>query len=196
MPAPLIGVSVWKYDIRFQTVRAVTVRGCSFRASATSRGSSTEHPQDRHNTRRTPVHREVRPSKPPPACSPRRVRARRRGQFGFKMRCESFDQPILGQLRSSVILVSKTRKTAFQIHHIALSANVLFRLTLPRIGLSRPRIARKVALARKRVQRRRPRVIGICFRPVAIKPGDKRFPLSRVRRSRRARHFGAPCLIS
>jgi len=47
---------------------------------------STEHPQDRHNTRRTPIHREVRPSKLPPACSPRRVRARRRGQFAFKMR--------------------------------------------------------------------------------------------------------------
>ena len=29
-------------------------------------------------------------------------------------------------------LVSKTKKPTFQIHHIALSANVLFRLTLPR----------------------------------------------------------------
>ena len=45
---------------------------------------------------------------------------------------ESLDQPILGQLRSSFILVSKTTKTTFKIHHIALSANVLFRLTLPR----------------------------------------------------------------
>ena len=45
---------------------------------------------------------------------------------------ESLDQPILGQLRSNVILVSKTRKVIFQIHHIAQSANVLFRLTLPR----------------------------------------------------------------
>jgi len=40
--------------------------------------------------------------------------------------CESLDQPILGQLRSSVILISKTKKTTFQIHHIAPSANVLF----------------------------------------------------------------------
>ena len=32
-----------------------------------------------------------------------------------------------------------------------------------RTGLSRPRIARKVALARKRVQRRRPRVLGTFF---------------------------------
>ena len=47
-------------------------------------------------------------------------------------RRESLEQPILGQLRSSVILVSKTEKTTFQIHHIALSANALFRLTLPR----------------------------------------------------------------
>ena len=118
-------------------VRAVIVRGCPFRASATSRGNSTEHPQDRLNTRRTPVQREVRPSKLPPTCSPRRVRARRRGQFAFKnhdalSHRESLDQPILGQLRSSVILHSKTRKANFQIHHIALSANVLFRLTLPR----------------------------------------------------------------
>jgi len=45
---------------------------------------------------------------------------------------ESLDQTILGQLRSSVILVSKTKKTTVKIHHIALSANVLFRLTLPR----------------------------------------------------------------
>jgi hypothetical protein len=29
-------------------------------------------------------------------------------------------------------LVSKTKKTTFQIHHIAPSANVHFRLTLPR----------------------------------------------------------------
>jgi len=46
----------------------------------------TEHPQDRQNTRRTAVHREVRPSKAPPARLPRRVRARRRGQFASKMR--------------------------------------------------------------------------------------------------------------
>jgi hypothetical protein len=38
------------------------------------------------NTRRTAVHREVRPSKAPPARLPRRVRARRRGQFASKMR--------------------------------------------------------------------------------------------------------------
>jgi hypothetical protein len=44
---------------------------------------------------------------------------------------ESLDQPILGQLQKNVILVSKTRKTNFQIHHIAPSANLLFRLTLP-----------------------------------------------------------------
>jgi len=46
---------------------------------------------------------------------------------------ESLHQPILGQLRSSVILVSKTEKTTFQIHHIALSAHVAFRLTLSRM---------------------------------------------------------------
>jgi len=45
---------------------------------------------------------------------------------------DSLAQPILGQLRSSGILVSKTKKTTFQKHHIALSANVLFGLTLPR----------------------------------------------------------------
>jgi hypothetical protein len=39
---------------------------------------------------------------------------------------------MLGQLQSSVILASKTRQTTFQIHHIALSANVTFSLTLPR----------------------------------------------------------------
>jgi hypothetical protein len=45
-------------------------------------------------------------------------------------RRKTFDQPILGQLRSSVILVSKSKKTTFQIHHIAPSANVTLRLTL------------------------------------------------------------------
>ena len=84
VPAPLIGVSL--YDNRIQTVRAVTVRGCQSRASAASRGNFTEHPQDRQNTRLTAVHREVRPSRAPLARSPRRVRARRRGQFAFKMR--------------------------------------------------------------------------------------------------------------
>jgi len=39
---------------------------------------------------------------------------------------------MLGQLRSCVILDSKTKRTTFQIHHIALSAYALFRLTLPR----------------------------------------------------------------
>jgi len=42
------------------------------------------------------------------------------------------DQPILGRLRSSVILLAKSKKTTFQIHHIAPSADVTFRLTLPR----------------------------------------------------------------
>jgi len=37
----------------------------------------------------------------------------------------SLPPAILGQLRSSVILVSKTKKTTFQIHYIALSANVI-----------------------------------------------------------------------
>jgi hypothetical protein len=36
---------------------------------------------------------------------------------------ESLDQPLLDRLRSSVILISKTKKTPFQIHHIAMSAN-------------------------------------------------------------------------
>ena len=75
-----------EYDIRIQTVRAVTVRGCQSRASATSRGNFTERPQDRQITRLTAVHHVVRPSKARPARSPRRVRARRRGQFAFKMR--------------------------------------------------------------------------------------------------------------
>jgi hypothetical protein len=86
VPALLIGVWLCKYDFRFQTVRAVTVRACQFCASATSRGNSTQHPQDRHNTRLTAVHREARPSKHPLVRSPRRVRARRRRQFAFKMR--------------------------------------------------------------------------------------------------------------
>jgi hypothetical protein len=62
------------------------VRGCQSRASATSRGNFTEHPQGRQITRLTAVHHEVRPSKARPARSPRRVRARRRGQIVFKMR--------------------------------------------------------------------------------------------------------------
>jgi len=45
-------------------------------------GTSSRSPK--HAT--DPAHREVRPSKAPPARSPRRVRARRRGQFAFKMR--------------------------------------------------------------------------------------------------------------
>ena len=52
-----------------------------------------------------------------------------RGEAGVLCR-ESLDQPIMGQLRSSVILVLKTNQTTFQIHYIALSANVIFRLTL------------------------------------------------------------------
>ena len=86
MPAPLIGVSVGKYDIRIQTVCAITVSGCQSRASATPPGNSTEHPQNRQNTRLTAFHREVRPSRHSPARSPRRLCARRRGQFAFKMR--------------------------------------------------------------------------------------------------------------
>ena len=41
--------------------------------------------------------------------------------------------PILvwGQLRSSVSLDSNFKRNTLQIHHIALSANVTFRLTLP-----------------------------------------------------------------
>jgi hypothetical protein len=38
----------------------------------------------------------------------------------------------MGELRSNIILVSKSNKTAFPIHHIAPSADVNFRLTLPR----------------------------------------------------------------
>jgi hypothetical protein len=44
-----------------------------------------EHPQDLHNTQTTAVRHEVCPSKHPSARSPRRVRARRRGQFAFEM---------------------------------------------------------------------------------------------------------------
>jgi hypothetical protein len=44
---------------------------------------------------------------------------------------ETFDQLILGQLRSSVILVINTKKITFHIHYMAPSANVTFRLTLP-----------------------------------------------------------------
>jgi len=39
------------------------------------------------------------------------------------------DKPISGQLRSSVILVSISKRNTLQIHHNALSANVTFRLT-------------------------------------------------------------------
>ena len=60
-------------------------RGYCARLSV-ARVDSTVHPQVRQNTRLTTVHREVRPSRHPPARSPRRVRARRRGQFAFKMR--------------------------------------------------------------------------------------------------------------
>jgi len=73
-------------SLALKTRYSVTVRGCQSRASATSRGNTTEHPQVRQNTRLTAVHREVRPSRQPPARSPRRVRARRRGPFVFKMR--------------------------------------------------------------------------------------------------------------
>jgi len=45
---------------------------------------------------------------------------------------ETFDKPILGQLRSSAMLVSNFKGNMFQIHHIVPSANVTFRLTLPR----------------------------------------------------------------
>ena len=133
MPAPLVRVSLCKYDIRFQTVRVVTVRARLFRASARTRGNATEHPQDRQNTRRTDVHREAHPSKAHAARSQRRARARRaiRVQDALS-RGDSSDQPILGQLRSSVILVTRKKYTTFQIHHIAPSANVTFRLTLPR----------------------------------------------------------------
>ena len=68
------------------------------------------------------------------------MRARRRGRVQDALsHRESLDQPILGQLRTSVILVSKTRKTKLHIHHIALSANVLLGLTLPRTRLPTPR---------------------------------------------------------
>ena len=48
--------------------------------------------------------------------------------------------------------------------HVTVTSHHIADRIRPRgIGLSRPRIARKVALARKRVQRRRPRVLGIYF---------------------------------
>jgi hypothetical protein len=56
-----------------------------FHASARLRSNSTELPHDCQNTRRSAVHREVRP-KCLPARSPRRVRAQRREQIAFKMR--------------------------------------------------------------------------------------------------------------
>ena len=86
MLTPLIGVSLRKHDIRIQPVRAVIVRGAPFCTSVTSRGNSTEHQHDRQNTRRSAVHREVRPSTPLPARSPRRVRAQWREQNAFKTR--------------------------------------------------------------------------------------------------------------
>jgi hypothetical protein len=54
---------------------------------------------------------------------------------------ESLDQPTLVQLRSSVILVSKTKKITFKTNLIAPSANVLFRLTLPRTSDVQGRLA-------------------------------------------------------
>ena len=126
----------------------VTVRACPFRASARSRGNFTEHPQDRQDTRRTAVHREVRPSKAPPARSPRRVRARRRGHFAFKMRFR-IANPWIDRSWVNCDQVSfgfQKQKRPVQIHHIALSANALLRLTLPRTST-----VRLVAPARKLV---------------------------------------------
>jgi len=113
------------------------VRGCQSRASARSRGNFTEHPQDRQNTRLTAVHREVRPSRAPPARSPRRVRARGREQIAFNMRFRVAN-PWINRSWVNCDQVSfwfQKQKTTFQIHHIALSANALFRLTLPRIEI-------------------------------------------------------------
>jgi len=67
----------------------------------------------------------------------------RDGAGNSRSRC-AFASRILGStdIGSTAIkchLVSKTRKTTVQIHHIALSANVLFRLTLPRTRLTKPR---------------------------------------------------------
>jgi hypothetical protein len=83
-------------------------------------------------------------------------------------RREGFDQLILGQLRAIQNLVSNSNETSLQLP--ARSADGRSWLSLPRTGLSQPRIARKVALARQRVQRRRPRVLGIGFWQTAIKP--------------------------
>ena len=81
--------------------------------------------------RRTVVHHEVRPSRHPPARSPRRVRARRCGQFAFKMRFHIAKFPINRYWfnRDQVSFWFEVPKET-QIHHIALSANVTFRLDL------------------------------------------------------------------
>jgi len=51
----------------------------------------------------------------------------RQGQpIGFNLTYGQMPAPLIG------VSLSKTKKTTFQIHHIALSANALFRLTLPR----------------------------------------------------------------
>ena len=72
--------------------------------------------------------------KPPPRA--RHVVYARDGAGNSRSRC-AFASRILGStdLGSTAIKCHfgfKNKKTTFQIHHIALSANVLFRLTLPR----------------------------------------------------------------
>ena len=73
--------------------------------------------------------------KPPPRA--RHVVYARDGAGNLRSRC-AFASRILGSndLGSTAIKCHsgfKNKMTTFQIHHIALSANVLFRLTLPRI---------------------------------------------------------------
>jgi hypothetical protein len=89
-------------------------------------------------------------------------------------------------------LFQKQTNTTFQIHRIALSANVTFRLTLPRTRQGGPRTSGEVALARTHVPRRRPRVSWQSFRLVRHKTparsvSDRPAHADRVR----AGHFGA-----
>jgi hypothetical protein len=143
MPAPLIGVSLKKYDIRIQTVREVTVRGCQSRASRVGQISrqfhrtssrSTKHATDSRSPLGTPF--KSPPSALATSCTHATARAIR-DQHALSHR-ESLDPPISGQLRSSVIFVSNTKKTTFQIHHIAQSPDALFRLTMPRTRQGQP----------------------------------------------------------
>jgi hypothetical protein len=80
--------------------------------------------------RRIPVHREVRPSKAPPVVYARDGAGNSRSICAFASRI--LGSTDLGSTAIKCHFGFKNKKGTFQIHHIALSANALFRLTLPR----------------------------------------------------------------